>query len=95
MREFKGELEVQDVTQHFTNCDLKIRRGLTNWKVLTENKDNESELIEIKGKDDLILKDYKHIIEQSCFPDSKELMEKSYNIHNCVRILPHDSDTGN
>ena len=62
MREFEGELEVQDVTQLFSNSDLKIRRGLTNWKVMIENKNDESKLIEIKGKDDLLLKYYKHII---------------------------------
>ena len=94
MREFEGELEVLDVTEHFTNCDVQMRKGLTKWKVMIENKNNEKELLEIKGKDDPIFKDYKYIVEESCFPQDIDKMEKHFKIQNCVRILPHDSDTG-
>ena len=94
MREYIGELEVLDVSHLFTYCDVKIRRGLTNWKVMIENANCEKELIHIKSKEDEAFKNYKNIIEESCFPDSVDLMEKIYKIQNCVRILPHDSDTG-
>ena len=93
MREFNGEIEIQDVSKLFENCQVKARHGLTDWKIIVENKANDKELIEIKSKEDPLIKEYKHMVEESCFPDSKEYMEKVYKIQNCVRIFPHDSDT--
>jgi hypothetical protein len=93
MREYEGEIEILDVSKSFENCHVKCRSGLTDWKVIVENKTNDKELVEITSKEDLLLKEYKHMVEESCFPESKAIMEKLYNIQNCVRIFPHDSDT--
>jgi len=92
-------MEVVNVFNLFENSHIKARNGLINWKILIEeeknkDKDNskQSTLIEIKDKESVIYSQYKHIIEESCFPVKEELMN-NLNIHNCVRILPQDNDT--
>jgi hypothetical protein len=93
MREYEGEIELVDVSKHFEGCDVKMRKGLTHWKVIVENKKAEKELLEISSKEDPLLKEYKQMVEESAFPESQKIMENLFFIQNCVRIFPHDSDT--
>ena len=95
MREYKGCLEIVEISQYFKNCDVIARKGLVKWKVFTEDKNDNKKLIEILGKDDENYLDYRNIINPTVFPDDESTMKNVIKTQNCVRIFPHDSDTSN
>ena len=68
-----------------------FRPGLNKWKVMVEDKNDFTKLIEIK-KDDSIYEQYKDLIEESCFAGN-EIELNNFKIQNCIRLFPHDSDT--
>ena len=93
MRTHKDTLEILDMRSLFTGSDIRIREGLTNWKVLTEDKQNPENLIEIPSKDHPLYESNKMHIEESCFPDDEKTNEEIYKLKNCIRLFPHDNDT--
>ena len=93
MRIYKDKLEILDMRSYFTGSDIRIREGLTNWKVYTEDKENNKELIEIPSKDHPLYQLNKNIIEESCFPDDEKINKEVYKLDNCIRLFPHDNDT--
>lgn len=93
MRENNGTLEIQDMSWAFKDSDIKIRQGLTTWKILAEEVNNKSNLIELNKNDELYGKFYKSYIEESCFPSEENVNRNIFQLHNCIRLFPHDSDT--
>lgn len=95
MRLYKGCLEIVNISEFFKDCDVVARNGLVNWKVYTEDKEDNKKLIEVKDKNDPKFKENSNIIDPTVFPDDIETMKNLYKTQNCVRIFPHDSDTSN
>ena len=83
MRENEGKLQIVDCSALFEGSDIKIRQGLLEWKVY---KEKEGELVEAK------LEEVDDKLEKSKFAGEKEEL-KAMGLNNCMRILPHDSDT--
>lgn len=86
-------LEILDMSNYFEGSDIKIRQGLTKWKVMIESKEDNKVLIELQGTNDPLYEAYKDIIEPSCFAGSETVLRNEYNLQNCIRLFPHDSDT--
>jgi multisite-specific tRNA:(cytosine-C5)-methyltransferase len=93
MRHYGDSLEIVDMSDRFQGSDIKIRPGLTSWKVMIESKEDYAKIIEIPSKDDKLYLQHNQLIEESCFPDSEETNKNVYKLQNCIRLFPHDSDT--
>jgi 16S rRNA C967 or C1407 C5-methylase (RsmB/RsmF family) len=91
LRRFEGSVELVDLIEVFAHkCPgLRLRPGLTHWKVLSNSRD--------KAQPDLF-------IEHSSFADVPEGFKSIRatmfpvnvppQIQHSVRVLPHDQDTG-
>jgi len=95
MRNYKDSLEIEDMTGYFKGSDIRIRPGLTSWKVFTEDKTNPKKLVEILSKDDELYQLNKNFIEETVFGDNEEICKNVYKLQNCIRLFPHDNDTSN
>jgi len=93
MRIHKDKLEILDMRNYFTGCDIRIREGLTDWKVYTEDKEDYQKLVEIPNVNHPLYQLNKDKIEQSCFPDDEKTNTEIYKLNNCIRLFPHDNDT--
>jgi hypothetical protein len=93
MRTYKDKIEILDMKSYFIGSDIRIREGLTNWKIYTEDKENYNKLVEIPNKDHPLYQLNKDKIEESCFPDDKKTNTEIYKLNNCIRFFPHDNDT--
>lgn len=93
MKKNKGSLEIQDMNRYFEGSCIKIRPGLTTWKILTEDKSDNKKLIEIKDINDSNYTKYKDLIDSTCFPGDEEELKKVQKLENCIRLFPHDNDT--
>jgi hypothetical protein len=93
MRNYKDSLEIEDMTSYFEGSDIKIRPGLTSWKIFTEDKSDNKKLVEIKSKDDELYEVNKNQIEETVFADDEETCKNLYKLQNCIRLFPHDNDT--
>lgn len=83
------------MTSYFEGSDIKIRPGLTSWKIFTEDKADNKKLVEIKSKDDELYQLNKDKIEETVFGDDEETCRNIYKLQNCLRLFPHDNDTSN
>ena len=94
MKQFSqsGELEIVDLKEAFKDSDIKPHNGLLHWKMYIESKKDKKQIIEIKDINDDNYQYYKDTIDESCFPPTLDEAKK-FKLHNCVRLLPHDSDT--
>lgn len=93
MKTHKDNLEICDMRSYFSGSDIRIRDGLTNWKVYTEDKDNYQNLVEIPNKDHPLYEMHKEKIEESCFAEDEKTNREIYKLQNCIRLFPHDNDT--
>jgi multisite-specific tRNA:(cytosine-C5)-methyltransferase len=93
MRQFKDNLEIVDMNNYFNGSDIKVRPGLTNWKVMVESNEDKSKILEITSKTDKLYETYSNLVEESCFPDNEDTNSNVYRLQNCIRLFPHDSDT--
>lgn len=93
MKLFGDSLEIVDTKQFFVGSDIKIRPGLTTWKIFTEDKADNANLIEIKNTEDPLYAVNKEMIDASCFAKDEETSRLQYKLQNCIRLFPHDSDT--
>ena len=82
MRNLKGSLEIEDMSGHFEGSDIRIRPGLTTWKIFTEDKADANTLVEIKSKNDELYQINKALIEETCFPDDEETCRNVYKLYN-------------
>merc|ERR1712151_832452 len=80
MRTFKDKLEIVDMKNYFTNSDVKVREGLTSWKVYVDDKENRGSLIEIPSKDSEIYDKYKSLIDESCFCEDEKTNKEIYKL---------------
>ena len=85
-----GELEILDVKSAFNNTDIKPHNGLENWTVMYEDKNDKMKLNIIKDINDPLFIENKNIIMSTCFPQNDI---KNFNLKNCNRFFPNDSDT--
>lgn len=108
LRKAQGSVELVDIHGKFPG--LKSRRGLNSWKVLSNmvKKENlpksQEELEKLKPEDifkefssmeDIKDKKYGKLIRSTHFPPYPPAeMNSKINIQHCMRILPHDQDTG-
>eukprot|EP00123_Amoebidium_parasiticum_P015399 comp22951_c0_seq1/m.36408 comp22951_c0_seq1/g.36408 ORF comp22951_c0_seq1/g.36408 comp22951_c0_seq1/m.36408 type:complete len:790 (-) comp22951_c0_seq1:743-3112(-) len=86
LRKYAGKLELVDVSDRLPN--LKRRPGLTDWKVMAVGEDNKWKMVE---SIDEVPEPQRKKYKKSMFaqPDLEEL-----GIKKCVRVVPHDQDTG-
>lgn len=89
MRCTNGNLEILDQTECFEGSDIRIRQGLTKWKVLVETPGDNTKLVEVTDEN---YETFKELIVKSCFPQDEETL-KNYGLEKCIRLFPHDSDT--
>lgn len=92
LRLYPNEIEVVDCSSSFDDTSIiKVREGLTDWKLYIENPENKEELVEVKDIESPMYKKHCQSISESCFNrlDNKQKIE----LKKCIRILPHDSDT--
>ena len=85
-----GELEILDVKYGFKGIDIIPHPGLTDWKVMIEDKDDKNKLNIIKDINDPLYIENKSIISPSCFPQADI---KNFGLEKCNRFFPNDSDT--
>lgn len=93
MRNYKDSLEIVDMRSYFEGSNIKIRPGLTKWKIFTEDKENPKNLVEITSKNDELYEKNKTLIEESCFAEDEETCRNIFKLQNCIRLFPHDNDT--
>ena len=85
-----GELEIIDIKKAFINTDIIPHNGLTDWKVMIEDKNDRNRLNIIKDINDPLYKENKSLISSSCFPQNDI---KNMGLEKCNRFFPNDSDT--
>lgn len=72
----------------------QIQERINHYSKLSlENRENP----ELKGKYEKAEKFYRHFMKRlrpSMLPLSEEIMSKVIKIQNCMRLLPHDNDSG-
>ena len=83
MKATNGALKLLDVSKDLPN--LKRSTGLKTWQVWGKNNQR------IHSMDEAVQSGEK-VISSTMFPDDEAL--ETIPIENCVRILPHHSDTG-
>jgi len=93
MRCYKDSLEIEDMRGYFEGSDIRIRPGLTSWKIFTEDKSDNKKFVEIKSKEDPLYEINKNLIEETVFGDDEETCRNVYKLQNCIRLFPHDNDT--
>ncbi|XP_071785595.1 RNA cytosine-C(5)-methyltransferase NSUN2-like [Asterias amurensis] len=84
LQKCEGSLELVDVSDHLPG--LKRIPGLTKWKVI----DNVSEVF---GSYEDVPESKKQKFKATMWPPTEEEADR-LNLHRCVRILPHQQNTG-
>ena len=85
-----GELEIIDIKYAFKDTDIIPHNGLTDWKVMIEDKNDKNKLNIIKDINDPLYIENKSLISPSCFPQNDI---KNMGLEKCNRFFPNDSDT--
>ncbi len=89
--EIYGEaIELVDVAE--TLKGFKYRKGLGHWHVMAENKTHDG-FTEFKNFAEVPKELHGKVRETMFCADFKALVEKR-NIERCVRVMPHDQNTG-
>ena len=70
------------------------RNGLVNWKVYTEDKEDNKKLIEVKDKNDPKFKENSNIIDPTVFPDDIETMKNLYKTGSNNQLVDMNSPRG-
>lgn len=93
LRLFPNEIELVDCSELFNVEDvgIKIREGLTSWKVFIEDPKDYSQIVEVNSIESELAKKNSDLIIESCFNRLDD--NKRIELKKCIRILPHDSDT--
>jgi len=89
LRLYNNSVELVNVDESLKG--FKYRKGLTKWHILLENADR-SDFIEYHKYSD-VPKDLHSKLKETMFYESTDELKK-FNIERCVRVFPHDQNTG-
>jgi len=84
LQKFRGQLQLVDVSKMLPG--LKRRNGITSWRVMDKDLNWYSSHDELPEM-------LKQKIPSTCFPPDEQLL-RDLNIERCLRLVPHDQDTG-
>jgi histone H3/H4 len=85
LRQTKGAIRLVDVSDQLP--ELRRRPGLSTWKVTTK------EGVYLDSIEDIQEERQRKKFPATCFPPTAEEAEKM-NLDRCIRIYPHQQDTG-